>query len=160
MHQREQCQQMPRLRFLQLVQGQNRNHWASITMLVHTIALLKGLTEIILAPSRWQSIDPPRSPNREKCYHCPLSPLHQPIFAWIYLARPPSRGCITTHSGGLHHQLKFLIALLQLVFPVDTWAQSGKEGTLRSSDRELDAAKRGAHNSASHNIRGEHSCVV
>ena len=46
------------------------------------------------------------------------------------------------------------------MFPVDKWAQSGKEGTLRSSDRELDAAKRGAHNRASHNIRGEHSCAV
>jgi hypothetical protein len=45
------------------------------------------------------------------------------------------------HSGGSRHQLKFFIALLQLVFPIDKWAQSGKEGAeskLRSSDRGLD----------------------
>jgi hypothetical protein len=38
--------------------------------------------------------------------------------------------------------------------------QGGAEGKLRSNNRGLDVVYRGTHNSASNNIRGEHSCVV
>jgi hypothetical protein len=64
------------------------------------------------------------------------------------------------HSDRSRHHL---IARFQLVFPVDEWAQSGKEGTeskLRSSDSGLDLAHKGTHNSARNNVRGEHFYVV